>query len=98
MADAVMKQGCVLVIVLNKMDLLVEKDHAKEDYANDMQRQLVMCFTFLRNKSVVPAHSLNGDDVDAFVSIAFNYRCRWKRKITNILLNLWYYVNVLNSN
>ena len=37
------------------MDVLLEKYHAKEDYANDVQKQLGMCFPFLRNKHVVPA-------------------------------------------
>ena len=40
MADDVTKEGRALVIVSNKIDLLVEKDYAKEDYSNDVQRQL----------------------------------------------------------
>ena len=40
MSDAAAKEGHVLVIVTNEIDLVVEKHHAKEDCANDAQRQL----------------------------------------------------------
>ena len=48
---------------------MVEKYYAKEDYANDVQIQLGMCFSFLRKKPVVPEHSLNCDNFNAFVPI-----------------------------
>ena len=86
-----MKEGDALVIVANKMDFLVKKDHAKEDSIRNV-------FYFFKKEPVVPEHSLNGDVVNAFVPIAHVARCRWKRKITNSLLNLWSCVNVLNSN
>ena len=45
-ADAVIKEWRALVIIANKMDLLLEDDYTKEDYANDVQRQLEMRFPF----------------------------------------------------
>ena len=60
--------------------------------------KLGMCFPFLRNTPVVPTCSLNGDSFKTFMSIMFNARHRWERKITTSLLNVWSCVNILNSN
>jgi len=88
-ADAVLKEGRVLVIVANKMDLIVQEDYTKTEFANAVQEQLTLCFPFLRLTPVIPMSSLTGENVEKLMPVVFKARDRWQRTISTGLLNQW---------
>lgn len=95
-ADAVVREGRSLVVAANKMDLLVDTEYTKEDYATGVRDQIEKRFPMLRRTPVVPMSSLTGDCVDDLMPVVFNARDRWARVISTGLLNRWIY-SVLES-
>jgi GTP-binding protein len=88
-ADAVVREGRSLVVAANKMDLLVDKEYSKEEYANGVRRQIETRFPMLRQTPVIPMSSLTGEAVADLMPTVFNARDRWARVISTGLLNRW---------
>lgn len=88
-ADAVVREGRSLVVAANKMDLLVDADYTKEEYASGVRNQIEARFPMLRKTPVVPMSSLNGDSVEDLMPVVLNARDRWSRVINTGLLNRW---------
>jgi small GTP-binding protein domain len=88
-ADAVVREGRSLVVAANKMDLLVDKEYSKEEYADGVRRQIETRFPMLRFTPVVPMSSLTGESVADLMPTVFNARDRWARVISTGLLNRW---------
>lgn len=88
-ADAVVREGRSLVIAANKMDLLVESDYTKEQYATGVSNQIESRFPMLRSTPVVPMSSLTGEAVEDLMPVVFNARDRWARVINTGTLNRW---------
>lgn len=88
-ADAVVREGRSLVVAANKMDLLVDAEYTKEEYASGVRNQIEARFPMLRKTPVVPMSSLNGDSVEDLMPVVFNARDRWSRVINTGLLNRW---------
>ena len=62
-ADSVVREGRSLVVAANKMELLVDGEYSKEEYAQGV-RQIEMRFPMLRETPVAPMCSLCGKAVD----------------------------------
>mmetsp|Transcript_32518 Transcript_32518/g.71377 ORF Transcript_32518/g.71377 Transcript_32518/m.71377 type:complete len:646 (-) Transcript_32518:1040-2977(-) len=88
-ADAVVKEGRSLVVAANKMDLLIDEEYSKEDYADAVQEQIEIRFPMLRKTPVVPMSSLTGENVDRLTPVVFNARDRWAQMVNTGLLNRW---------
>lgn len=88
-ADAVVKEGRSLIVVANKMDLLVDDDYSKEEYAAAVQEQIEIRFPMLRQTPVVPMSSLTGENVESLMPVVFNARDRWAQVVNTGLLNRW---------
>jgi GTPase len=88
-ADAVVREGRSLVVAANKMDLLVDAEYTKEEYASGVRDQIEARFPMLRKTPVVPMSSLTGDCVEDLMPVVFNARDRWSRVINTGLLNRW---------
>lgn len=88
-ADAVVKEGRSLVVAANKMDLLIDEEYSKEDYADAVQEQIEIRFPMLRKTPVVPMSSLTGENVDRLMPVVFNARDRWAQMVNTGLLNRW---------
>ncbi len=88
-ADAVVREGRSLVVAANKMDLLIDSNYTKEEYASAVNKQIEMRFPMLRSTPVVPMSSLTGEAVEELMPVVFNARDRWARMINTGLLNRW---------
>ena len=63
-ADSVVREGRSLVVAANKMELLVDGEYSKEEYAQGVRHQIEMRFPMLRETPVAPMCSLCGKAVD----------------------------------
>jgi GTP-binding protein len=88
-ADSVVREGRSLVVAANKMDLLVDGEYSKEEYAQGVRHQIEMRFPMLRETPVVPMCSLSGEAVDDLMPVVFEARDRWAQTINTGLLNRW---------
>lgn len=88
-ADAVVREGRSLVVAANKMDLLVDAEYTKEQYAHAVSEQIERRFPMLRSTPVVSMSSLTGEAVEDIMPVVFNARDRWARVINTGLLNRW---------
>mmetsp|Transcript_5002 Transcript_5002/g.10930 ORF Transcript_5002/g.10930 Transcript_5002/m.10930 type:complete len:633 (-) Transcript_5002:13-1911(-) len=88
-ADAVVREGRALVIAANKMDLIVDEEYTKHDFANAVQEQIETRFPMLRQTPVVAMSSLYGDNVFKLMPVVFKARERWARVIPTGQLNRW---------
>ena len=88
-ADAVVREGRSLVVAANKMDLLVDYDYTKEEFASAVRNQIESRFPMLRSTPIVPMSSLTGEAVEELMPVVFNARDRWSRIINTGLLNRW---------
>mmetsp|Transcript_15359 Transcript_15359/g.32224 ORF Transcript_15359/g.32224 Transcript_15359/m.32224 type:complete len:468 (+) Transcript_15359:710-2113(+) len=88
-ADAVVREGRSLVVVANKMDLIVDAEYKKEDFAKAVQDQIEQRFPMLRRTPVVPISSLYGTNVNNLMPVLFTARDRWARVIPTGMLNRW---------
>ena len=59
-ADAVVKEGRSLVVAANKMDLLIDDEYSKEDYAEAVQEQIEIRFPMLRKNTCRPNEFSDG--------------------------------------
>lgn len=88
-ADAIVKEGRALVVAANKMDLIVDSQYTKEDYADGVRQQVEGRLPMLRRTPVVPMSSLTGDCVQNLMPVVFEARERWQKTISTGLLNRW---------
>jgi GTPase len=88
-ADAILREGRALVIAANKMDLIVEEDYTKEEFADAVRDQLESRFSILRKTPIVPMCSLTGEYVDSLMPVVFDARDRWAQTISTGKLNGW---------
>lgn len=88
-ADAVVREGRALVVAANKMDLIVDADYSKADFANAVQEQLELRYPMLRKTPVVPMSSLHKTNVNKLMPVVFEARDRWARTIPTGMLNRW---------
>jgi len=88
-ADAIIREGRSLVVAANKMDLLVDEEYTKEEYAHDVRKQLEIRFPMLRKTPIVAMSSLYGEAVEDLMPVVFNARERWSQMISTALLNRW---------
>ena len=88
-ADAVVREGRALVVAANKMDLLVDAEYTKEQYADAVRDQIEIRFPMLRKTPVVSMSSLTGECVEDLMPVVFDARDRWARVIGTGLLNRW---------
>jgi GTP-binding protein len=88
-ADSVVREGRALVVAANKMDLVVDKDYTKHDFAKAVQEQIEIRFPMLRKTPVVAMSSLLGHNVKKLMPTVFEARDRWARVIPTGMLNRW---------
>jgi GTP-binding protein len=88
-ADAVVREGRALVIAANKMDLIVDADYTKEDFARAVQEQITLRYPMLHKTPVVPMSSLHKKNVNKLMPVVFEARDRWARIIPTGMLNRW---------
>jgi len=88
-ADAAVREGRSLVVAANKMDLLVEADYTRQQYADAVQEQIQVRFPMLRKTPVVAMSSLTGECVEDLMPVVFDARDRWEKVISTGLLNSW---------
>ena len=88
-ADAVLREGRSLVVAANKMDLLIDAEYTKEEYARGVRDQIEARFPMLRSTPVVAMSSLNGEAVEDLMPVVFKARERWSQTISTALLNRW---------
>lgn len=88
-ADAVVREGRSLVIAANKMDLIVDAEYTKEDFAKAVQEQIELRFPMLRKTPVIPMSSLHKQNVNRLMPVVFKARDRWARMIPTGMLNRW---------
>ena len=88
-ADAVVREGRALIVAANKMDLIVDKEYTKEDYAKAVQEQIELRFPMLRKTPVVAMSSLYGKNVHQLMPVVFKARDRWARVVPTGMLNRW---------
>ena len=88
-ADAVVREGRSLVVVANKMDLLVDREYSREEYAKGVSQQVEGRFPMLRQTPVVAMSSLTGESVEELMPVVFNARDRWAQVVSTALLNRW---------
>jgi GTP-binding protein len=77
------------VIAANKMDLIVEADYTKDDFAAAVREQLEGRFPILRNTPIIAMSSLTGEAVDDLMPAVFDARDRWAQTIPTGQLNRW---------
>ena len=87
-ADAVLREGRSLVVAANKMDLLIDAEYSKEEYAI-VRDQIETRFPMLRSTPVVAMSSLTGEAVEDLMPVVFKARERWSQTISTALLNRW---------
>ncbi len=88
-ADSVVREGRSLVVAANKMDLIVDDEYTKHDFARAVQDQIETRFPMLRNTPVVAMSSLLGNNVQKLMPTVFEARDRWARVIPTGMLNRW---------
>jgi len=88
-ADAVVREGRCLVVVANKMDLLVDAEYSRDEYAAGVRQQVEGRFPMLRSTPIVAMSSLTGESVEDLMPVVFNARDRWEQVISTALLNRW---------
>lgn len=88
-ADAILREGRALVVAANKMDLIVEKDYSKEEFANAVRDQLESRFPILRKTPIVPMCAKTGECVQDLMPVVFDARDRWAQTISTGKLNWW---------
>lgn len=88
-ADAVIREGRSLVIAANKMDLIVDSEYTKDDFARAVQEQIELRYPMLPKTPVVPMSSLYKKNVDKLMPVVFEARDRWARVIPTGMLNRW---------
>ncbi|KAL7529798.1 hypothetical protein ACHAXR_003164 [Thalassiosira sp. AJA248-18] len=88
-ADSVVREGRALVVAANKMDLIVDSDYTKTDYANAVQEQIELRYPMLRRTPVIPMSSLHGKNVWKLMPVVLKARERWERVIPTGMLNRW---------
>ncbi|KAL7447527.1 hypothetical protein ACHAXM_010805 [Skeletonema potamos] len=88
-ADAVVREGRALVVAANKMDLVVDDEYSKHDFARAVQEQIEVRFPMLRKTPVVAMSSLLGHNVKKLMPTVFEARDRWARVIPTGMLNRW---------
>ncbi|KAL7554697.1 hypothetical protein ACHAWF_018371 [Thalassiosira exigua] len=88
-ADAVVREGRALVVAANKMDLIVDAEYTRSDFANAVRDQIEARFPMLRKTPVVAMSSLHGDNVYKLMPVVFAARERWQRIIPTGMLNRW---------
>ena len=88
-ADAVVREGRALVVAANKMDLVVDAEYTKEDFAQAVQEQIELRFPMLRKTPVVAMSSLYGKNVNNLMPVVFKARERWARVVPTGMLNRW---------
>jgi GTP-binding protein len=88
-ADSVVREGRALVVAANKMDLVVDEEYTKHDFARAVQDQIEIRFPMLRKTPVVAMSGLLGHNVKALMPTVFEARDRWSRVIPTGMLNRW---------
>lgn len=93
-ADLILQEGRVLVVVANKMDLVIDHDpkdpYTRKDLESGVRLQLEERFPYLRRTPIIPLDSKSGTNVagDLMPVVLEAYR-RWERKISTGQLNSW---------
>jgi len=88
-ADSVVREGRALVVAANKMDLVVDDEYTKHDFARAVQEQIEVRFPMLRKTPVVAMSSLLGHNVKKLMPTVFEARDRWARVMPTGVLNRW---------
>jgi len=88
-ADSVVREGRALVVAANKMDLVVDDQYTKHDFARAVQEQIEIRFPMLRKTPVVAMSSLLGHNVKKLMPTVFEARDRWARVMPTGVLNRW---------
>ena len=94
-ANAILEEGRVLVVVANKMDLVIDEEdeenpYTRHDLAKGVRLQLEHRFPFLRMTPIVPLDSRSGKGVaDELMPVVMQAKERWERTIPTGSLNRW---------
>jgi GTP-binding protein len=94
-ADLIIQEGRVLVLVANKMDLVIDEDdpvdpYTRQDLAAGVRLQVEGRFPFLRKIPIIPLNSKTGSGVaNDLMPVVLQARERWERKISTGKLNRW---------
>ncbi|KAL7500247.1 hypothetical protein ACHAWT_010966 [Skeletonema menzelii] len=88
-ADSVVREGRALVVAANKMDLVVDDEYTKHEFARAVQEQIEVRFPMLRKTPVVAMSSLLGHNVKKLMPTVFEARDRWARVMPTGVLNRW---------
>lgn len=94
-ANAILDEGRVLVVVANKMDLVIDEEDTtdpftRHDLAKGVRDHLETRFPFLRMTPIVPLDSRSGKGVArALMPVVMKAKERWERTISTGALNRW---------
>ena len=94
-ANAILQEGRVLVVVANKMDLVIDEEDKDDPYTRDdlvkgVRLQLEERFPFLRQTPIVPLDSKSGSGVaEDLMPVVIQAKERWERTISTGSLNRW---------
>ncbi|GAX11624.1 hypothetical protein FisN_1Lh009 [Fistulifera solaris] len=91
-AAAIVEEGRALVVVVNKMDTLLEEDYSVRNLEKDVRDHLESRFPMLRKTPIVVLSALhqNSQDIQkALLPVIIRAEQRWQRKITTGQLNQW---------
>ena len=88
-AGAVVAEGRSIVFAANKMDLLIDADFTKDDFAKQVKEHVEERLPMLRKSPVVPMSSLYGDNVETLMPIVLDAYERWRRQVPTGILNRW---------
>eukprot|EP00977_Amphora_coffeiformis_P011004 scaffold2629_cov152-Amphora_coffeaeformis.AAC.11 len=94
-ANAILEEGRVLVVVANKMDLVIDEENPEDPYTrHDLEKgvrqQLEERFPFLRHTPIIPLDSKSGKNVaNDLMPTVMKAKERWERTISTGMLNRW---------
>ncbi|GAX28993.1 hypothetical protein FisN_1Hh009 [Fistulifera solaris] len=91
-AAAIVEEGRALVVVVNKMDTLLEEDYSVTDLEKDVRDHLESRFPMLRKTPIVvlsALHQTSQNIQKALLPVVIRAEQRWQRKITTGQLNQW---------
>lgn len=84
-ADWVAKEGRVLVLALNKWDLVDDKDRLLRELSADLSETLQQ----VRGVAMIPISALNGQGIDKLMAAIVDMIAVWNTRIPTAALNRW---------
>jgi len=84
-AEHVEREGRVLIVALNKWDLVKNKD----ELIAEMRRRLESSLAQMKNMPLIPVSAIEGKNIDKLLDTAFELYDRWNVRVVTNKLNQW---------